>query len=107
VPVHPWSIRGFAPAELDRLAPREGSHPWASRFDLGPGEAGGPRFEILRPSLETIYNSAFPAGGNDGAVWAGRGLTTVATVGVAARYGPVSAVIAPTVFWSQSAAFEL
>lgn len=105
--LYPWSIRAFSPGELDRLAPKTDAHPWAARYSLGSDTTGAPRFDLLRPSLDLVYNSAFPHGGNDGPVWAGRGLTTALRFGVSARYGPLSLVLAPTVFRAQNAEFDL
>ncbi|CAN5836438.1 hypothetical protein BH23GEM3_BH23GEM3_00770 [soil metagenome] len=104
---YPWSIRSFSPGEADRLLPRDSVHPWAGRYALRAEESGSFRVALIRPGFETIYNSAFPYGANDGAVWAGRGLTTVAGVGAAARLGPVSLTLAPIAFRAQNAEFEI
>ena len=40
-------------------------------------------------------------------MWAGKGLTSWAQVGVAARWGPFSARLAPIAFRSENTAFEL
>jgi hypothetical protein len=52
-------------------------------------------------------NSAYPFGSNDGAVWAGKGLTAWAQAGFAVRWGPFSASLAPIAFRSQNAEFDL
>ena len=57
----------------------------------------------MRPRLGAIYNSGFPHGLNDGAIWAGRGATGFAEGGVAYSIGPLRAVVAPMVFWTQNA----
>src|SRR5256885_15910969 len=31
-PLYPWTVRGFSPAELDRLLTISGHHPWESAF---------------------------------------------------------------------------
>ncbi|HEX7240396.1 MAG TPA: capsule assembly Wzi family protein [Longimicrobiaceae bacterium] len=107
VPLYPWSVRGFSPQEVDRLAPRGSVHPWAERYPLTPDTSAGLRVGLVRPRVDLVYNSAFPYGTNDGPVWAGRGLTTVVQAGVSARYGPVSLVLAPVAFRTQNADFEL
>ena len=33
--LYPWTIRGFSPAEVDRLLEDGPDHPWADRYDLG------------------------------------------------------------------------
>jgi hypothetical protein len=54
-----------------------------------------------------VYNSAFPFGFNDGAVWAGRGLTYVVHGGGALRIGPLSIALDPIYFSAQNAPFAL
>ncbi len=53
------------------------------------------------------YNSAFPYGSNDGAVWAGRGLTSALDLGFAFRLGPISATLNPIAFSAQNRTFPL
>jgi hypothetical protein len=108
VPLYPWSIRGLSPTELDRLQPLPDVHPWSAYPGFAPvARAGGPRPEVLPATISTRYNTAFPFGINDGATWAGRGLTTSAQAGAVARQGPLTVVIAPMVFWTQNRAFAL
>lgn len=107
VGLYPWSIRGFSPREVDRLLERSTAHPWSRRYELGPRTAKGPHIDLVRPQLTTSFNSTFPYGSNDGPVWAGKGLTAALQAGFSARYGPVSLTVAPTVFSTQNAAFEL
>ena len=104
---YPWSIRAFSPPEVDRLLPADSVHPWSEREQLRPDTSGGLQWRLLRPEARLIFNSAYPHGGNDGPLWTGRGLTTAVQAGVAARYGPLSLVLAPTFFWAQNAAFEM
>lgn len=104
---YPWSIRSFSPREVERLLPVDSAHPWREHLPLRPDTASGLRVSLVRPQLRTVYNSAYPYGVNDGAVWAGRGLTTSLQAGVAARYGPVSLTLAPMVFWAENRDFRL
>lgn len=105
--LYPWSIRSFSPKEVDRLLVPGKNHPWAGHFDLGPSSGNGFEIDLVRPHLTTYFNSTFPWGANDGPVWAGRGVTASLQAGVAARYGPVSLTVAPTVFSAQNAGFQL
>jgi len=107
VPVHPWSLRGFSPVEIDRLFTTDSAHPWSQRVDLGARPRQ--RLEVwIAPSRAALrYNSGFPFGSNDGAVWAGRGATASAQVGAGLRWGPLTVVAAPLVFWTQNADFPL
>ena len=104
---YPWSVRGFSPREAGLLAPPAEGHPWAGRYRLSADTAGGLRLRAVRPSAQLLYNSAFPYGANDGAVWAGRGLTAAVEAGLAAEWGPVSLTLAPVAFVAQNAEFEL
>jgi len=106
VPLYPWSVRGFSPAEVDRLVPGDVDHPWASRLPPA-GDSASRLVRLVRPRLELGFNSAFPQGTNDGPVWAGRGLTAVATAGAQLRAGPLSVRLEPLVFWSQNQSFPL
>ena len=106
-PLYPWSIRAFSPAEVDRLAAGTAAHPWSLRLPPADSARRGVRGVLLRPTLRTVYNTAFPDGGNDGAVWAGRGATISATAGVALRWGALSVRLEPVAFWAQNRAFAL
>jgi hypothetical protein len=102
-PLYPWSVRAFSPAELDRLLPATTPHPWAARLGGWPGR----RAQWLRPEARLVYNSAFPWGGNDGAVWAGRGATASASLGFQLRAGALSLRVQPLLFWAQNRSFTL
>ncbi|MBW3629356.1 MAG: efflux RND transporter permease subunit, partial [Gemmatimonadetes bacterium] len=107
-PLYPWSLRSFSPAEIDRLVPGDTAHPWGARFGVPADSTSTPALRFIRPSVRAIYNSSFPSGGaNDGAVWAGRGVTGVLTAGTALRAGPLSLRLEPLVFWAENRAFEL
>ena len=106
-PLYPWSLRGFSAPEVAALLPDSLAHPWAARFPRG-GEGAVPRrLGVIPPQAELRYNSGFPYGSNDAALWAGRGVSAAVTAGVAGRYGPVSYVLAPTAVWAQNAEFPL
>ena len=107
VPVQPWSLRGFSPVELDRLLTTDSLHPWSGRFDLAPRERRRFAAWVAPTSLGLRYNSGFALGSNDGAVWAGRGVTTTFQAGAGLRWGPLTLVAAPVAFWTQNAAFPL
>jgi hypothetical protein len=54
-----------------------------------------------------LWNSTHPTSGQDGLLWAGRGVSTTATAGLAVRAGPLSAALAPEVAWQQNRWFAL
>lgn len=82
------------------------SDPWGMRLTT-PLPAQGPRLRVLRPDLRAIYNSLRPSDGDDGVIWAGRGLTGAAQAGVEARWGIVRLQIAPIIFRTQNLPFPL
>jgi len=105
-PLHPWSVRAFSPAEIDRLGGGGGNHPWAGRYGF-LGERRSVGLEIFAPRAAAVFNSGFPHGSNDGPLWAGRGLTTAVEAGFAVRLGPLSLTVAPVMFHSRNAEFDL
>src|SRR6185436_12840209 len=56
---------------------------------------------------QNTINSATPYSVNDGAMWAGRGLSTELTMGIAARVGALRAQLVPVYTWSQNATFTV
>lgn len=104
--LYPWSLREFSQPELAGMAVARGSHPWSGKGDyLDPPS----RFSFSALPVDAVlrYNSAFPYGSNDGAVWAGRGLTSALDLGFAFRAGPLSGTFNPIAFSAQNRAFGL
>jgi hypothetical protein len=62
---------------------------------------------ILAPELRWIHNSGLPYTFNDGAFWAGRGHNFQAIMGVRARVGPVSLILAPEVGRSENREYQI
>jgi hypothetical protein len=104
-PLQPWSIRPFAPGQLDRLISTDSAHPW-SGYLKKPTKSDGELY-LISPKLQTMYNTTYPYGFNDGPIWAGRGLTTAVDFGFGGRYGPLSFVIAPEAFRAENQGFGL
>jgi hypothetical protein len=105
VPAHSWDVRAFGPRELDSLIPSTRDHPWAARVARPPRSDAA--WYLLTPEATLIYNSAFPYGFNDGAIWAGRGVTGAVQAGVGGRAGPFSFSFEPIAFSTQNSAFAL
>ena len=105
-PQYPWSLREFSQPELATMAVKSGSHPWSSKGDYKDYPAKY-SFKILPVNVVFRFNSAFPYGSNDGAVWAGRGLTSAIDLGFAFRAGPLSVTINPIAFRAENASFQL
>jgi hypothetical protein len=102
VPRYPWGIRRFTPREVRALSPRDGDHPWAARFN-----GGTTGLMAVRPSVGVRWNSAYPTGDNDGAVWAGRGATAVVSGGAAWNSDRLSVTVAPVGFRASNGEFPL
>lgn len=104
-PAAQWSIRGFSLSEIDARAPRNDVHPWAHRYSFRRDSAS--HIDLVRPSVQVIENTSFPFGGNDGPLWAGKGITAAVEAGVTGEWGPLSIRLAPIAFTAQNASFDL
>jgi len=62
---------------------------------------------LIAPELRTVYNSAIPYSLNNGALWAGRGTSHLATAGVRLHVGPVRVIVAPEVTTSENRPFQV
>jgi hypothetical protein len=91
---HPWSLRGLSQRQVDGISGRVRA---GRTFE----------FALVRSEIGARYNSQFPFGMYDGAVWAGRGTTLWLTGGLALRIGPFSMRLAPLGFRSENRAFPL
>ena len=100
-----------SPSLLDQLGPvaRDTTHPWHARYPFAQPapRPARPTVELLDPELVSVYNSAYPRGGNDGALWAGRGGTAGISAGARLRWGPLTAVLDPIVSQDQNRTFVL
>lgn len=107
--LYPFSLRAFSPAEVDRLLPQDSAapHPWQDRYPLRPDTSRGLVYGWIPPRVRLFYNSAFPYGANDGAIWAGKGLTTAVEAGVSARYRGLSLTLDPVLFRAENQGFSL
>lgn len=113
---HPWKAR-FAPAggvggaggpggaggaaNAGDASVRVGSR-WQS-----PVQFGGLSLQLLRPDAHFIYQSALPTTQPSGVAWAGRGATIALQAGGAAEWKWFRAQLAPVVFQSQNADFDI
>jgi hypothetical protein len=102
-----WTIRPLSPRQLNRRRNEVTGTPWERRLHSFSDSSHSFEARFLSPSTSARFNSAFPYGSNDGAIWAGRGLTTSASFGGYARFGPLSLTIAPIFFRAENTAFPL
>ncbi|MEO7360097.1 MAG: capsule assembly Wzi family protein [Gemmatimonadaceae bacterium] len=81
-----------------------GTSPFRSLSVLSPKRTS--LFTLLPPEVRTTHNSAIPYSLNDGAMWAGRGTSTLYTAGVDVRVRMVRLVLAPQFTTSQNRSFQ-
>lgn len=106
-PLHSWTLRSFAPSELVLALPVSTEHLWQSQVDFSLESPVGWELEWIQPKAGFISNSAYPFGENDGALWAGKGLTAVFEGGGVIRHGPFHLRLAPEASWSENEYFDL
>ena len=102
----PLVFRSFSTV---RYATADSNHLWSARYRL-EGQPTSPTSITVSPvfpTVEFVYNSAYPRSGNDGALWSGKGLSGTLTGGASATWGPVTATFYPTVYFSQNSDFDL
>lgn len=84
------------------------TNPWSASMHLPDSVLRAGKHVALYDLVErSVYNSAWPSGGNDGALWAGRGLSSAIDGGAELRLGLAHLTIAPTLLYSQNAGFAL
>lgn len=73
-----------------------------------PGLAGSGRvrWSLLVPEVGGTWNTRIPFSWDDGAMWAGRGTNLQVTAGARIAAGPVSAILAPELTYSQNLPFQ-
>lgn len=102
-----WLIRPLSSNQISKLIRSLGSHAWERRLTGSESSSRRTDFSLLSPSVSVRFNSQFPYGSNDGAIWAGRGVTVAAQAGLYARFGPLSLTLMPTAFRASNGGFPL
>ena len=107
IELHPWGIRGISRPVAARMADSAAAHghPWEARRLSAPASRLG--VAIIAPRGQGVLNSAFPHSFEDGAAWAGRGLTGIAQAGASLWAGPLTVTVAPVLYYGTNAAFPL
>ncbi|MEW5927528.1 MAG: capsule assembly Wzi family protein [Gemmatimonadota bacterium] len=67
----------------------------------------GLHWSVIPAQADVAWNSDIPFSLNDGALWAGRGVSAQVTAGVRLAAGPVALVLAPQLTWSENRDFEI
>ncbi len=107
-PVHTVSNQPFSHKYLSRLDTLSG-HPWQDLYSPPPEiiNKRDVEFSLYDPELKTYWRNLQPGGGNNGAVWEGRGFTTSFSTGMYMRYRFLSAAIRPQILYNQNRKFSL
>ncbi|MBT8487269.1 MAG: hypothetical protein HKN72_05420 [Gemmatimonadetes bacterium] len=97
------------PAREEQI-PETRAHPWWERPYPAYGTApssGALALSVDEARVRTVLNSAVPRGWNDGAMWAGRGVTSSFDARASARWRGLAVVANPTVVFNQNRSYEL
>lgn len=81
---------------------------YRTRSDVEPraAETGRASFQPYGPELFLSYNSAYPHGSNDGALWQGVGLNGTASAGFRAEAFGIAATVKPVLYWEENRDFD-
>ncbi len=87
----------------------DSAHIWSKRYSLAATVDMSPHaeFRFLDENVNVVYNSTMPRTANDGALWAGKGLSTIISAGGELRWGHFTARLYPSVVYAQNQAFTL
>jgi hypothetical protein len=92
---------------IDSVAAPDSADAWARLFSRPPAAASPFAVAIYDPELRLTENSAVPFGRNDGALWAGKGVSGAVTFGGDLRWRGLTVRLAPTATFSQNAGFPI
>lgn len=103
----PLAFRPLASRHPGVTLRADSAHPWEAHYRLRQDAAlsSRPRVAPLDPLAHTIYQSAHPRSLNDGALWAGKGVSAELRAGAVATWGPLTATLYPTVYSAANADF--
>lgn len=80
----------------------------ASALDSIPhGMDADPVWRAVTAEVSLVSNSALPFGGNDGALWSGRGVNIRAAAGVAGAWGPFRIAVRPELIYSLNRGYTI
>ena len=87
----------------------DSGHVWSRRYSLSAlsERPRRPEFRLLDTHVDVVFNSTFPRNANDGALWAGRGVSGVLRGGADLRWRGFTARVAPTFGYAQNREFRL
>ncbi len=101
-----FTIRLFQPAPV-----LQEPHPWQSLFETDNHNLANPDWPFHLYAFEPVwfqsYNTARPRGGQDGAIWQGKGYNTALSAGFYAKTGRFHLTFRPQVGIAQNLFFDL
>lgn len=100
-----FTVRPIA-ADYAREATSSEGHPWRDRLRREDREGEDLAWDVEGAS-RVVLNTRHPWGGGDGAVWQGKGVTTLIGARVTMQWKAISVTLDPTLLYNQNAAFEL
>ncbi len=85
-----------------------GASPWADMLKKRATRSAGPiELKVYGPTSFSSYNTAYPHGMNDGALYQGVGLNTNLNVGIRLEAFGFSASLLPDVLWEQNRYYDI
>ena len=67
----------------------------------------GQRVRLVFPTVRTVASGGVPDSRQDGALWAGRGLSLLARTGLSLDVGPLHAAVVPEVWWTENRPYQV
>jgi hypothetical protein len=100
---------GESRLRVDRLLDSTASYPrdLLLRSASSTLDSTSARLAVIAPSILASRNSDFPYSANDGALWAGRGVSAMLRAGVLLDRGPLRVVLAPEYTVSENRAWDV
>jgi hypothetical protein len=98
------NYRSLSDSVWDEVADRG---PWAGVSERATRMLGSAEIQLYGPEVFVSYNSAYPHGMNDGALWQGVGVNASASLGARVEVFGIEATLKPTVLAEQNGDFEI
>lgn len=107
-----WNIQPMRMEWLKANSDSTFSNPWKSRYTFLSNEKVSSseadfRFHVYAPTIFSSFNSKLPSGGNDGALWQGKGYNSSISTGIWAQYKFIEVSIKPEFGYSENQDYPL
>ena len=104
-----WNIRPIVLADTSSLGLNQLSHPWQMHpyfRDAYPLSEPISGISLYVPSYTFTYNHDFPFGQNDGALWQGKGINYISSLGIGFYKSGFRAAFRPAITYSENDRFR-